>query len=621
VPVSVIFFGAVHGKSSIALSTFSKADHIFFEGTLTAADGEKASINGACLGHPTEWQRVVFAWSDSNIQLFVDGKQQAEGPRPAALDDLLFYYRFFAPNGSAKRHMGIAKVVLANVAWPPSAVAADFLGSLRRPVPGGLLVTEEPLGTIHEDVLGFQDNNADIGDAAVRSALLKGLSAAGVRAVRYSSGAMGIDADTVDWRGGDSCKARGQLRDAPHLRTGNDLASYFNEIVKPLSLHAGYVVNYGSNPPDCNDGGSPVINGADLVTFANVQRKLRIRYWEIGNEQYNGGASELDLHSNPADGASYAGKESVFYDAMKARAPTIEIGVPLGLGVYSWETNWTFPVLRMARYDAAIVHSYPMRDPISDGSTLYPERTASNLQRTTGWLLHVQTMLLNAGANPSNLWVTEWDGDVNGNRWSKQSLGAVMPLFATMQLANFMNAGVQYATWLEQGSSDGCYYYNFDDSASSSYSWTGCGGTWMTYTGPVKGEVPVGLRPGDLSPVGRAFQLLSLSGFVHEGEKMVRVIVDAKGAPWLAGYAATHEGSYAVILINRDRDRRNSVPVSFSSKVSGETVEQWTYGRQQYDGVRTGNWELPPTHLVHGRWSRSFEATLPPWSVNILVFK
>jgi len=620
-PVSLVYLAAIHGKSSVTLSASSKADKVCFTATLTDTAGTKSTIQDDCTTQPDAWKRIVLTWSDSKIQLFVNGRQQAEAPRSPAFDDLLFYYRFFPPNGSIGKRMGIAKVSLANVAWTPDAVAADFHPSLRIPPAGGILVTDEPLGTIHQDVLGFQDNNAKISDPGVRSAMLAGLGAAGLHSVRYSSGAMGIDADTVDWRGGPSCKGRGQTKDAPHTRTGNDLQSYFADIVKPLSLHAGYMVNYGSNPPDCTDGGSPIVNGADLVTYANIQHHLGIRYWEIGNEQYAGGASELDLHEKPGDGASYATEEVKFYDAMKARDPSIKIGVPVAAGLYSLETNWSFPVLRNARYDAAIVHSYPMRDPISDGSTLYPDRVASNLGRTAGSLLHFQTMLLNAGADPSAIWITEWDGDVLGNKWSKQSLGAVMPLFATMQLANFMNAGVRYATWLEQGGSDGCYYYNFDESAYSSYSWVKCGGTFVTYTGPVKGEFPVGLKPGDLSPPARAFQLLSLSGFISEGEKMVRVVSDPKGAPWLIGYAATHKGSYAVILINRDRDRTVSVPVSFFHNVAGGAVEQWTYGREQYDGARTGNWEIPPVHAVLSRSSKIFEAKLPPWSVNILVFR
>jgi hypothetical protein len=620
-PVTAVFLGAVQGKSLISLSTFSKGTSVCISGVFVDAAGTRSAVTDDCSTAARRWQRVVLKWSDTNLWLFVDGIQKAVTQRAGALDDKLFYYRLFPGHGDANKPMALAKVVVANQDWTIRQIAFDYSPNLPIVPAGGLLVTEERLGTIHADVLGYQDNNANILNPNVVSAMLKGLGAAGVRSVRYSSGAMGIGADTVDWRGGQSCTGLLQHAEAPHQRTGNDLETYFERIVKPLSLHAGYVVNYGSNPPDCTAGGSPAVNGADLVDYANNKSHLGIRYWEIGNEQYNGGKSELDLHQNPSDGTSYAQQESLFFKAMKARDPSIQIGIPLGTGVFSWETDWSYPVLRSALYDAVIVHSYPMRDPISDGSTLYPDRVASNMQRTHGWFLHVETMLLNAGKSPSGIWVTEWDGDVSGNRWSRQSLGAVMPIFATMQLAEYMTAGVPYATWLEQGSSDGCYFYNFDDSAPGSYSWPGCGGSWVTYTGPVKGELPVGLKPGDLSPAAHAFQLLSVSGFVTEGEKMLRVFPDSRNAPWLAAYAATHGQAYSVILINRDRDASHTVPVRFEHMQAGTGVEQWTYGRTQYDGTRTGDWGIPPVHLKHGAWSKTYMATLPPWSVNILVFQ
>jgi hypothetical protein len=194
-----------------------------------------------------------------------------------------------------------------------------------------------------------------------------------------------------------------------------------------------------------------------------------------------------------------------------------------------------------------------------------------------------------------------------------------MPMFATMQLAEFMQAGVRYATWFTQGMSDACLQVNYDSHGESAYNWWHCGGLFLTYTGPVRLEKPVGLKPGDLTPAARAFQLLSESGFVTEGEHMLRVVSDTQNAPWLVSYAATHGSSYAIILINRDRDESHVVPVSLAGKGAGASLRQWTYGRAQYDRSRSGDWSAAPVASAQGKWAKSFDAALPPWSVNVFV--
>jgi hypothetical protein len=261
-------------------------------------------------------------------------------------------------------------------------------------------------------------------------------------------------------------------------------------------------------------------------------------------------------------------------------------------------------------------------DPITDGATLYQDRVTSNVRRAHGVLLKLQTELMNNGKPGDAIWVTEWNGEDGGNEWSKQTIGAAIPLFAASQLAEYMQAGVHLATWWTQGTPNGCSRFNYDGDGETSYSWWECGSTVLVYAGPnpAAGEVSIGLRPGDLTPAARAFQILSESGFVTEGEHMLRAQTDVRNAPWLLSYAATHGSSYAIILINRDRDHAHTVPVTFADKPSGGAVQQWTYGRKQYDDSQAGNWSVGPVLSPHEAWSRQFEATLPPWSVNVILF-
>ena len=347
-----------------------------------------------------------------------------------------------------------------------------------------------------------------------------------------------------------------------------------------------------------------MINGANLVNYTNVQHNYDIKRWEIGNEQYSG-TTEPDFHPNPNTGTSYGTYEPAFYAAMKAVDPTIQISVPVSMATYDWATKFTLPVLSNANYDAVSFHSYMMRDPITDGQTLYSDRVSSNVSRVKGELLGLQTTLLSRGKNPDAIWITEWNGEVLGDKWSKQTAGAVSPLFAAMQLGEYMEAGVQVANWWEQGATDVCSTLDYDSSAESSYSWWECGSTSLAYTGAVQGvgELQVGLQPGDITPVARAFQLLSESGFVTEGEHMLRTFPDQTKSPWLASFAATHGGSYAVILINRDRDTTHTIPVALAGVTAGTSVEQWTYGRQQYDATRFGDWTKTPTSKMLGPWT------------------
>jgi hypothetical protein len=318
-------------------------------------------------------------------------------------------------------------------------------------------------------------------------------------------------------------------------------------------------------------------------------------------------------------GAKYAAYEALFYSRMKRQDSTISIGIPVADGVYSWLVNWTLPAMQLAKYDAAIYHNYPMSDPISDGKTLYPERVSSGVGRTRGSLLALQTELLNANKSGDAIWITEWNGNVNGNLWSRQTMGAAMPMFATMMLAEYMQAGVRYATWYAQGMSNVCMIYNYDWSGENTYNWWDCGGSFLVYTAPFAAETPVGLKPGDITPTARAFQVLSESGFVTEGEHMLQVVTDLQNAPWLAAYAATHGQGYEIILINRDRDNAHTVPIELPVQARGGVVKQWTYGRAQYDPTQSGNWSVGPVVTTPTAAGPGLNATLAPWSVSVLL--
>jgi hypothetical protein len=619
-PVTAVFFGAVSGNSVVSIGVNAGAG-ICFNGNFVNAAGTVFTTQN-CGYTANTWHRVAFSWSAGGLTLYVDGASVATGGYTGALANKVFYYRLFPGCCNTGKQMTLAKVLISNQAWSSSQVLADFSPSFPTIPSGGVYVTSQRLGTIHRDVLGYADRNQNMSSTTLQAALLSGLTAGGFTSLRFAGSYGGIEADLENWQGGVTCTNTPNVTaPAQNVSTEDNIDNYLPNVAEPLGLDVVFTVNYGTNPPLCNAGGDPIANGASLVQYANLTNRYGIKYWEIGNEVFSSN-SETDFHPNPNTGASYVTYEPAFYTAMKAKDPTINIAVPVGLSIYSYQSGFDLPILAGASYDAVVWHNYPMLDPITDGDTLYQDRVASNIGRTRGALLKLQTELMNNGKSPDAIWITEWNTEVSGDKWSKETMGAVTPLFVATQLAEYMQAGVQVATWWTQGTPNGCSTLNYDGNGETAYSWWECGATGLVYAGPTAGtgEIPVGLQPGGLTPAARAFQILSLSGFVTEGEHMLRTQADVQNAPWLLSYAATHGSSYAVILINRDRDSAHIVPVMLANMTSGSSVQQWSYGREQYDPSASGNWTVSPVSSVQGVWSGNFQATLPPWSVNVFIF-
>ncbi|MCL2658984.1 MAG: Ig-like domain repeat protein [Acidobacteriaceae bacterium] len=656
---AIVFSDAVHTTAGITIGVGydTGTSTACFSGDFTESHGAGYTIR-ACNFDPAAWHRVVYTWNGGTHTLYVDGVQAATGTYSGNLfnDD---YNTTLFDNWSWQPPMSLAKTLVANEAWSADQVAADFAPAFPTIPTGGVYIdASNKLGTIHKDVLGYADVNQDISTADQANALTAGMGKAGVTSLRYANSFGGLNADWEDWQTGQYCKpaspgpgTTGPSGSAHNLTggvsngpTNNSIDTYL-PIAQALGLDVGFTVNYGSNPA-CTSGGDPTVNGANLVTYANSTKGYGIKYWEIGNEQYSD-TTMMDLNSDNAGynecaydtgcsspasttPSTYATHEPGFYTAMKAVDSSIKIGIPVAFGPYYWNNFFSLPAMANASsYDAVVFHNYPMKDPISDGDTLYNDRVTANASRVRGGLKQVQTALLSAGKTPDSIWVTEWNGQAGGDKWSTQTLGAVMPLFATQQLAEYMRAGVQYATWWAQGETGVCSPDNFDTSGNAAYNWYNnvhCGNGALVYTGQKSAstDTNIGMQKGDITPAARAFQLLSESGFVTEGESMLETWNDMSGAPWLLSYAATHGTDYGVILINRDQ-AAHTVPVTLTGKDAG-IVALYTYGKAQYDqsapialsGV-AANWEVDPATSTDTYSGGSYTATLPPWSVTVLM--
>ena len=166
---------------------------------------------------------------------------------------------------------------------------------------------------------------------------------------------------------------------------------------------------------------------------------------------------------------------------MKARDPKIKIAVPVGLSIYSYQSDFDLPVLAGASYDAVVLHNYPMRDPISDGSTLYPDRVAANIGRTQGVLLKLQTELMNNGKSNDAIWITEWNGESFGENGQSRQWGPQLPCSLRRRLASTCKPECRSQHGGHRGLPNGCSTFNYDGGGETSYDWWECGSTALVY--------------------------------------------------------------------------------------------------------------------------------------------
>ncbi len=174
-----------------------------------------------------------------------------------------------------------------------------------------------PLGTIPSTAVGV---NTAVWDGDLLDAAVPGLlGQAGVTTLRFPGGST---SDDYHWQ-------TGSTSDGAYVNPSNTFDAFMG-----MAHQAGaapiLTVNYGSNAAG-NGGGDPN-EAAAWVDYANNTKHYGIKYWEIGNEIYgNGeyGASwEYDLHSDHSPSA-YGANVAAFASAMKAKDPTIKVGVVL----------------------------------------------------------------------------------------------------------------------------------------------------------------------------------------------------------------------------------------------------------------------------------------------------
>jgi hypothetical protein len=386
--------------------------------------------------------------------------------------------------------------------------------------------------------------------------------------------------------------------------------TWMQNVVQPLGVDVAITINNSSNA-DCS-GPSDPSEAAAWVNYANNTQHYGIKYWTIGNEQYDPPAYGSTALQQTA--STYANRVATqFYPLMKAQDPTIQIGIDMAFGNATEsvsQDSWDPVVLANATYDFVEIHYYPQYDEQENDTlllTTYSDQVATNIAT-------VRTLLAANGHANTPIYLGEFDGDAgNATGIGHQTVSVVNALFNAVVVLEAAKAGVPMATtWdgLDNCSPQG-------SPLSTAYGWQNfgshglfaAGGTGFSISCPDQG-VPAQTP----FPKARAYQILSQ--FVVPGEHVIGIQSQDSS---IRSYAATNSTGYALILINTDSTTTHSPSISISGGASSSfAATTLTYGKQQYDLSQSGTWAAPVAASLGTVATGNFTVALPPWSITLI---
>jgi uncharacterized protein (TIGR03437 family) len=420
-------------------------------------------------------------------------------------------------------------------------------------------------------------------------------ASAGINLIRWPGGGL---ADGYQWQTNsfDPCSPYGTGGAAS---LGFD--AFMQTLIKPLSAEAAITVNYGSNAT-CTGPGDPN-EAAAWVNYANNTQHYGVKYWTVGNEQYN---QETDLDNPPYLPTTYANRVATqFYPLMKAQDPTILVGVDMAFGGPPYNTSsdtWDPIVLANAKYDFVEMHYYPEGPSTSDDTqllTTWSNQAAANFSTA-------RSLLAANGHAGVPIFLGEFDREFEGQP-GYGTVSIVDALFLAIVVAEATKAGgVLTATWQGVGS---CLPYT----TSPAYGWQNYG-SWGLFASEVPANCPnIGVPAKTVFPKARAYQILSQ--YVLVGEHTIAV---ASTDSSIRAYGATNKDGYALLLINTDSTSTHTLPITMSNApASSWTATTVIYGKQQYDQSAQNVWAGPVSANL-GTVGATFNVVLPPWSMTLV---
>jgi hypothetical protein len=462
----------------------------------------------------------------------------------------------------------------------------------------GPVMNSDQLGT------NFNIGFPDISDATY----IPLWNSAGIGLFRWPGGLL---SDYYHWQ----THTYGPCSPFPNPPAATAFDTWMQAIAKPMNANVAVTVNYGTNST-CSGPGDPN-EAAAWVDHANNIQHYGIKYWTVGNEEYLSG--EPDLNPAPHDPSTYATRvASQFYPLMKAKDPTILVGIDLAFGNLTFDTafdTWDPIVLANAQYDFVELHYYPEHNNIDDDTALlttWADQAATNFSTA-------KSLLAASGHANTPIFLGEFDRDSGGSAGppGHENVSIVNALFNAIVIGEATNAGVKMtAAWT---GIDLCWPDSLSSPISTAYGKQNYG-SFGLFAGSGSGFsfscIDQAAPKGTPFPKGRAFQILQQ--YVKSGEAPISVMSSDSS---VRVYAATKGNGYAVLLINTDSATSHNLPVTIQNAAkSSLTATSTTYGKLEYDLSANGTW-AGPTSNVLGTVGDTFDVSLPAWSMTLVTLQ
>ncbi|MBN1758261.1 MAG: hypothetical protein JW863_08090 [Chitinispirillaceae bacterium] len=260
---------------------------------------------------------------------------------------------------------------------------------------------------VNSGIFGINAQHWDGDLLSVKSA--EYVKAVGHRVIRFPGG---LSADEYHWK---------EMLDAKDHNVDID---EFLDFCRKTGCEPMLTVNFGTGTVD---------EAAAWVHYVNVEKRRKVRYWEVGNELYG------SWHKNHCSAEVYGRRAAEFIRAMKKVDPSILITV-----VWELESPWNRTVFEYVKdiADGVNVHNYPQESGEENDQALL-----ASPQALEGIVARVRRQLADYGAagRPYQIWLTEWNSvDFNPG---PQSLGIVNALFAADYLGMLARVNVEQASY------------------------------------------------------------------------------------------------------------------------------------------------------------------------------
>jgi hypothetical protein len=318
-------------------------------------------------------------------------------------------------------------------------------------------------------------------------------------------------------------------------------------------------VNFGSGTPQ---------EAAEWVKHVNIDKKAKVRYWEVGNELYG------DWHPKHCSAEDSGKRSAEFIKAMKQVDPTIRVSV-----IWVLEGDWNKKVFEFTKdlADGVIVHHYSQHagEENDPGLLAAPQGVVDILNS-----VRKQAKDFGAPGKKYEVWLTEWNSV--DFKPGLQTLSIVNALFVADYLGALAKANIEQASYWD--------IHNDITEQGGDYG-------YLSRTGAPDGDnVP---RP-------------SYWGFKLASESMRGKLVECSASDQtVSGYLAVHpDGTKYLMVVNKYPATKASVTISIPGFAGEGKIRQLTKetGKSGY--------ETKPITVTN-----TMKLKLPPYSATVISVK